>query len=41
VFEPTWWTLHILKRVGLASDFVLPSKLDKTIRAQAAAAASD
>ncbi len=38
-FDPTWWTLHLMKRVGLASDFVRPRKLDKTIRAQAAAVA--
>ncbi len=31
--DPTWWTLRLLKRVGLASDFVLPHKLDKTFRA--------
>ncbi len=29
--DPTWWTLQLMKRVGLASDFVSPRKLGKTI----------
>ncbi|MHC4909181.1 MAG: acyl-CoA desaturase [Planctomycetota bacterium] len=30
-FDPTWWTLHVLKRLGLASDFIYPRTLDSTV----------
>ena len=29
--DPTWWTLQVMKRVGLASNMVTPRKLEETV----------